>query len=117
MQICGPVTSAYSSCTSNSAVNALTKRDTTTCDSYGDGTVFSVDENPEKDGVFITYYHGTYINDITSYSSLVYIVCDKTTDMTTPSLEHYRSCGDASDGNTILGGQYHFFIGSKYVCT
>jgi len=81
-----------------------------------DVNVQSIDENPEKDGIFLTYYHGHFINHITAAQSIIYFICDERQEMSNPFAEHVRSCGDPNDGDTVVGDQYHFFVQTKYAC-
>lgn len=127
MQFCGPVTnSPYKACDSLSAVNLILQSNTSNCMSLGDGTLYSVNENPSShNGLFMAYYHGTYINQITALNSKIFIECNQTVGtLTTPYLEHFtkgnsyiRECIDPNDSRDLyLGGQFHFRANSKYVC-
>ena len=117
MQLCESVETAYpSSCIyPNSGINMIPTQNTSICYSYGQSTVYSADITPGKDGIFLSYYHGSMVNDIYFMSSNIYIICDNTTFMSIPSFEHSRNCMDTDD-QMALGPQGHFKIFTKYVC-
>ena len=85
------------------------------CYSYGQYNVYSVDEAPYKDGMFLSYYHGTMVDHIYFMSTNIYIICDNSTEMTIPFFEHSRTCTDPDD-DMALGPQGHFRIYTKYAC-
>merc|ERR1711941_255107 len=48
------------------------------CLVLGDVNTYAFDTTPENDGVMLTYYHGDYVNHITSITSRLYLVCSQT---------------------------------------
>eukprot|EP01084_Bolivina_argentea_P009092 17022_1 len=117
MQVCGAVKTAYPKVCKheNSAINMIPVANQSICYSYGQYNVYSTDEAPYKDGIFLSYYHGTMVNHIYFMSTNIYIICDNTTVMSIPSFEHSRDCIDPDD-KMALGPQGHFKIFTKLVC-
>ena len=116
LQLCDQVKTAHSACTyPNSGINMIPVKNQDLCYSYGQYNVYSADEAPYKDGLFLSYYHGTMVDHIYFMASNIYIVCDNSTNMSIPFFEHSRTCTDTDD-DMALGPQGHFKIFTKYAC-
>jgi len=112
-QICGDVVNPPSACTVPAPFYQLSQ-DKTKCMHLGQTMVSVWDENPYKDGIYLTHYHGFAMNNVQHVAARIYFVCTPGA-VGTLSFEHMRSCTN-SDDNLVYGGQYHFFVGTKYVC-
>jgi len=86
LQVCGNIAHPSVGCPGSASANFVTS---TQCLSGGQGSLFSWDQNPYEDGFFLTYYHGSFANNVQSYSTRIYFMCDAKTG--TPSLEHFTS--------------------------
>mmetsp|Transcript_71108 Transcript_71108/g.113004 ORF Transcript_71108/g.113004 Transcript_71108/m.113004 type:complete len:175 (+) Transcript_71108:72-596(+) len=117
LQLCDAVKTAYPSVCNypNSGINMIPVKNPSVCYSYGQYNVYSADEAVYKDGLFLSYYHGTMVDNIYFMSTNIYIICAKNTVMSKPTFEHSRTCTD-SDDDMALGPQGHFKIFTKYAC-
>mmetsp|Transcript_20449 Transcript_20449/g.18058 ORF Transcript_20449/g.18058 Transcript_20449/m.18058 type:complete len:174 (+) Transcript_20449:47-568(+) len=116
LQLCDQVKSAYPACNyPMSAINMIPANNKSACYSYGQYNVYSADEAPYKDGMFLSYYHGSMVDNIYFMSTNIYIICDNSTTMSIPNFEHSRTCTDQDD-KMALGPQGHFKIFTKFAC-
>jgi len=103
LQVCDNVESRFKGCTVPSPVNQIDPA-TGECVNVGDLTTTAWDENPSKQGIYVTYYHGQNINSVIHRSARIYFECNST-EIGSPVFEHVTTCG-----------QYHFSWATKYVC-
>ena len=117
LQLCDQVKTAYpNACTyPNSAINMIPVSNTSQCFSYGQYDVYSVDEAPYKDGMFLSYYHGSMVDNIYFMSTNIYIICDNKTTMSIPNFEHSRTCTDQDDKMAL--GLFIFLVLLLLSCT
>eukprot|EP01092_Planopodium_desertum_P009610 TRINITY_DN4171_c0_g1_i1.p1 TRINITY_DN4171_c0_g1~~TRINITY_DN4171_c0_g1_i1.p1 ORF type:complete len:179 (-),score=20.04 TRINITY_DN4171_c0_g1_i1:84-620(-) len=113
LNVCANVAVPKSSACGAASPGYSLNLNTGTCLYLGDVNVYAFDTTPENDGVMLTYYHGQYVNDITSITARIYFVCQATPDA--PSFEHVRLCTDPDDGLQV-GWQYHFFYPTPLAC-
>jgi len=107
VQVCDNVKNPISSACNIPAPSYQYNPQTKTCTQLGDITTTSFDIVPSQNGVMITYYHGFYVNDVTSILSRIYVECDPNGSGVL-SFEHIRNC--------TYGTQYHFTVATPVVC-
>eukprot|EP01012_Entosiphon_sulcatum_P029172 TRINITY_DN3548_c0_g1_i1.p1 TRINITY_DN3548_c0_g1~~TRINITY_DN3548_c0_g1_i1.p1 ORF type:complete len:175 (+),score=31.66 TRINITY_DN3548_c0_g1_i1:22-525(+) len=111
VQVCEDVApTIHPSCPKGGAIYMANPANNT-CWSLGSGELFSIDEVPSKNGLMVTYYHGTQRpNNVQFLEGRLYIECNPTGDNGKPSFEH----GYPHDGPYTY--MYHFAWPSKIVC-
>jgi len=56
-------------------------------------------------GIYLDYYDGEPVDHITNYEARVYIICNKSVDVSPPEMEHMKD-----------SYQVHFKMHSKHAC-
>lgn len=128
MQFCKPVISQYPELCDkdprlrNSAINRIYVDPVTNiseCVSLGQYNIMAFNATPSSlTGTAIYYFWGSFINHITTLSSVIYLECDPTQEMSFPIYRHQRIANDTYDEahGGLVGGQSHFNIHTRHAC-
>jgi hypothetical protein len=73
------------------------------CTSLGSGTVWKMYENPQNDGVYLSYDEGDKVTSVQAQSALVFFTCGAA--VSNPVFEHQKPYF-----------QSHFGFSTKVVC-
>ncbi|KAH3842097.1 uncharacterized protein LOC127876061 [Dreissena polymorpha] len=92
LQVCSNILAPPTGCTDPGAAYSVTPDGK--CISWGDINVATFDPNPYQDGANIKMYHGSAVDHLANYNSILYFVCDEGKNglrATVPSFEHVKA--------------------------